>query len=77
MTSAQTVILILVIVVIAAGAILMFMRNRSRKLRARFGPEYDRVVQETGGRLRAEAGTRKTRETCRALSHSRTFSCRR
>ena len=59
MTSAQTLILILVIVVIAAGAILIFMRNRSRRLQTRFGPEYDRIVQETGSRFKAEAELEK------------------
>jgi hypothetical protein len=44
------VIAIIVIAVLAAGAILMSRRN----LRQRFGPEYDRVVSETGNRREAE-----------------------
>jgi hypothetical protein len=46
------VIVALVIAVIAAWAIA---QGRSRRLRARFGPEYARLVQDAGGRRAAEA----------------------
>lgn len=58
MTSGQIFILIILIVMlglIGAGAVLLFMRNRSIRLRARFGPEYDRAVRESGTRGKAEA----------------------
>ena len=38
-----------------AIAVLMVLRQRSAKLRERFGPEYDRVVAEKGNRFKAEA----------------------
>ncbi len=54
----QTVLwIILAVLVLAAGAGAWFFlqRRRSQRLRARFGPEYERVVQEIGDQRRAEA----------------------
>ncbi len=47
---------IVVVVVVAAAAVAWFyyQKQRSARLRARFGPEYQRVVQESGSRVRAE-----------------------
>lgn len=59
MTSAQLAILIIVIAAIAAGAIILFLRNRSKRLESRFGAEYDRTVAETGSKLKAEATLEK------------------
>lgn len=59
MTSAQLAILIIVIAAIAAGAIILFLRNRSKRLESRFGPEYHRAVSETGSRLKAESELEK------------------
>lgn len=53
-TSQFAVVVILAIVVIAAIAILLLVRNRTRRLQARFGPQYDRTVSETGSRYKAE-----------------------
>jgi hypothetical protein len=54
MTTPMVVLLIAVIVIVAV-AVMLVLRGRSAKLRARFGPEYDRVVAETGNRFKAEA----------------------
>src|ERR1700722_8203732 len=51
----QQIVLISILVIAAAVAILVFVRNRTKKLRARFGPEYYRTVEETGSRYKAEA----------------------
>lgn len=49
-------VVVLVIVVLAAVGLALIMRNRkTAKLRQRFGPEYERAVEETGGRGHAEA----------------------
>ena len=48
-----TVIVIAVLVVIAA-AILYTRKERTRRLRSQFGPEYDRVVKTQGNPRRAE-----------------------
>jgi len=59
-------IVIAVALVLAVGAAWMaFRHRRSRKLRDRFGPEYDRAVDERGGRWKAEselAGRQRRRE---------------
>jgi len=59
MTSTQIAVLVVgVIAVIALGAVLI-LQNRTKKLRARFGPEYDRAVAETGNKFKAEAQLEK------------------
>jgi hypothetical protein len=56
MTSTQLAVLaVIVLALIVAAAIIVVMRNRTQKLRAQFGPEYDRTVAETGNRFKAEA----------------------
>jgi hypothetical protein len=47
------VVVVLAVLAIAAGVILR--TRRTTKLKHRFGPEYERAVEETGGRRRAEA----------------------
>jgi hypothetical protein len=45
-----------IIAIIAIAAFLfMSRRRRSHHLRDRFGPEYDRAVEDSGGRAKAEA----------------------
>ena len=57
----QTLMLILLVAVVAlaVGAVMYARTRRSRHLRSRFGPEYDRAVEESGGRGRAELGLHK------------------
>ncbi len=54
-SSTLIAIIIIAIVVIVAIAWLYLRRKRSERLRARFGPEYARVVREKGNAGRAEA----------------------
>jgi len=59
------VIVVAVIVVVALLAGLMTALRR-RRLRGRFGPEYDRLVGQRGSRLRADAElTRRVRRVRR------------
>jgi hypothetical protein len=59
-------ILIAIVVVIAIALLALgIMRRRSSKLRQRFGPEYDRTVEEREGRRAAETELR-AREKQRA-----------
>jgi hypothetical protein len=56
----NTMILTIVIAVaialaIAAGAWIFLRKRRSERLRSRFGPEYDRLIDQEGDRRRAEA----------------------
>jgi hypothetical protein len=53
-----TVIVIAIVVVGLVIAAAAYMQQRSRKLRERFGSEYDRTVEERGGRMKAEAELR-------------------
>ncbi len=54
MTTATILILIGVIVIVAIAAYLIFRRQRSRKLRSHFGPEYERAIQQYGESAKAE-----------------------
>jgi hypothetical protein len=55
MTSTQILVISIIVVALLALGIILFARNRSRKLRARFGPEYNRAVQQSGSKYKAEA----------------------
>ena len=48
-------IIILVVLVVLLGGALLFQSYRSRQLRSRFGPEYEREVEAAGNRRKAEA----------------------
>jgi hypothetical protein len=52
----NTTILAVVLIVVALGVVawLVAQKQKSLKLRRRFGPEYDRAVNEFGGRAKAE-----------------------
>lgn len=52
------VIVVVAVVVVIALAAVALGRGRSASLRRRFGPEYDRTVDEEGGRRAAEASLR-------------------
>jgi len=54
MSTTTLIILVLVIVAVAA-AIFFYQREKTRKLRTKFGPEYDRLTQQEGSERRAEA----------------------
>jgi hypothetical protein len=49
-TGAIIVLVIVVVLVLAAGAWFVTQQSRSRRLRERFGPEYDRRVKESDDR---------------------------
>lgn len=48
-------ILLAVAAILIIGAFLFYGRRRSEHLRDRFGPEYDRQLEEAGNRRKAEA----------------------
>src|ERR1700752_5522581 len=56
MNQTQVLIVIVVIAVIVIAAIVLWTmrKQRSVKLRERFGPEYDRVVRQEGDPRKAE-----------------------
>jgi hypothetical protein len=59
---------LLIAVVIAVVAWLAMQKQRSLKLKQRFGPEYDRAVTDFGGRTRAEAELMKRKERVARLN---------
>ena len=55
MSSGTIVIIIVAILVVVAIVAGVVYDQRRRRLRQRFGPEYDRLVEETGSKTKAEA----------------------
>jgi hypothetical protein len=55
-TSTNSAVLVVVLIALAVALVawVTIQRQRSLRLRRRFGPEYDRAVQQFGGRTRAE-----------------------
>jgi hypothetical protein len=49
------VVIVVVIVVVAAAVVVLMAAARRRRLQQRFGPEYDRAVDEHSSKLKAEA----------------------
>ena len=49
-----TVIVLALVLVAIAGAVWYVQRRRTQRLQGQFGPEYDRAVNEFGGRRTAE-----------------------
>ena len=71
MNAIPTNTLILAIVLIAAVAAIIawaVMRQRTQRLRQRFGPEYTRTVNELGGRTKAESELAKREERVARLN---------
>jgi hypothetical protein len=63
-----TAVVVIVVTVIVVAALLagLMMAQRRRRLQQRFGPEYDRLVDQRGSRLRADAElTRRVRRVRR------------
>jgi hypothetical protein len=54
MSSTLIVVIVVAVIVVAVIAFMLFRVRESQRLRARFGPEYQRTVEETGSTLRAE-----------------------
>lgn len=70
-TSANNLIILALLIVVAIVAIVWAVakqRQRSLKLKRRFGPEYERAVNEFGGRTKAEAELRNREERVARLN---------
>ncbi|MFI5836360.1 hypothetical protein ACIA5A_22055 [Micromonospora sp. NPDC051300] len=59
MSPTQVVVIVIVVAVVAALVAFAVVANRRRALRQRFGPEYDRAVQEQDSRGAAERELRE------------------
>jgi len=72
--NAATIVIVLVVgIVVGVGIAYLFQRNRSLRLRKRFGPEYSCAVAETGDRWRAESALEHRAKRVERL-HVRTLS---
>ena len=54
MNSGTMIVILVAVLGIAIGALLYVQRGRSKRLRSKFGPEYDRVVNRYGDQRKAE-----------------------
>ena len=59
MSPTITIVLIIVVLVIIAAIVYGVQAARRKKLQSTFGPEYDRVVADTGNRTEAEKELRE------------------
>ncbi len=50
-----TIVIIIVVIIVVAAIVAGVMYQRRRRLQERFGPEYDRMVEEKGSKTKAEA----------------------
>ena len=66
----NTLILAIVLIALAVAAVawLVVQKQKSTKLRRRFGPEYDRAIKEYGGRAKAEAELSKREQRVAGLN---------
>jgi predicted nucleic acid-binding protein len=55
MSTTAIVVIVVVIIVVAALVVGLMMAQRRRRLQQRFGPEYDRLVDEHDSKRKAEA----------------------
>jgi hypothetical protein len=61
-------LIVVVVVLIAVIAFLLWRYSASRRLKSRFGPEYQRTVEESGSRRAAEERLRRREERVRSYS---------
>jgi hypothetical protein len=54
MDTNTTIVIVVAVIAVAAVVYLLMRRRNSSKLRGQFGPEYERTVDEVGGRRKAE-----------------------
>jgi hypothetical protein len=60
MSTSTIIAIVVVALIVAAIAVLLTIKaRRSQRLKTRFGPEYNRALEETGSRTRAEAKLEK------------------
>ena len=54
MDTTQLVVIVVALVILAAVGYVIVSRNRTKELKGRFGPEYERTVEEQGDPRKAE-----------------------
>ncbi|TDO55111.1 hypothetical protein EV651_11575 [Kribbella sp. VKM Ac-2571] len=59
MGTVLTIVIIVVVLIAAAALLYLYQRRRSGELQQRFGPEYERTLEESGDRRSAERDLRE------------------
>ena len=54
MSTTTLIILVLAIAALALAGVMFYQREKTRKLKAKFGPEYDRLTQQEGSARKGE-----------------------
>jgi hypothetical protein len=67
-TNTLILVVVLIVAVAAVAAWVVIQRQRSQRLRQRFGPEYGRAMDEFGGRTKAETELRKREQRVARLN---------
>src|SRR6202030_1529766 len=68
-TTQMAIVIAVAVAVVAGMTIVLFIRKRrTERLRTRFGPEYARAVQESGGRRQGEAGLQEREKRVEGLA---------
>jgi hypothetical protein len=62
------VIGVILVALVTIAAVLFLRKRKTTRLRTRFGPEYARAVQDSGGRKQGEAGLQKREKRVEAFA---------
>ena len=78
MTTTQIAMISIIVIALIALAVVLYLYNRTKKLRAQFGPEYNRAVEEAGSRSRPRHKAEETqgRRDTRPKRHLRSLNLR-
>jgi hypothetical protein len=68
MDTTTLIIALLVLIILGLAAVLLMQRRRSDNLRSKFGPEYDRALEESGDKRKAEAQLQEREKRVQKLS---------
>jgi hypothetical protein len=69
MTNTALIVTVVIIAIVAVAIVggIFFLKRRTERLRREFGPEYDRAMNESGTRSRAEATLEERRRRVQRL----------
>jgi hypothetical protein len=62
------IIIVLGVLVVVLAGVLLFQQRQSKQIRSKFGPEYERAVEESGNKRRAETELQERERRVEKLS---------
>jgi hypothetical protein len=62
------IIIVLGVLVVVLAGVLLFQQRKSKQIRSKFGPEYERAVEESGNKRRAETELQERERRVEKLS---------